>query len=38
MQERLRERAFEVFVEEEKAAEAKELDERSSFVYGQGKN
>lgn len=35
MQERLRERAFETWIEEEKAAEAKELDERSSFVYGQ---
>ena len=33
MQERLRERAFEQFVEEEKEAEAKEMDERTSFTY-----
>ena len=34
MQERLRERAFEQYMADEKAAEYKELDERSSFVYG----
>ena len=33
MQERLREKAFAAFMEEEKEAEAKETDERSSFVY-----
>ena len=37
MQERLRERAFEDWIEEEKRNEAKEVDERSSFVYGQTK-
>ena len=36
MQERLRERAFEQFIADEKAAEYKEIDERSSFVYGAG--
>ncbi len=35
MQERLRERAFEQFVEEEKEAEAKEMDERTSFTYAR---
>ncbi|MBR0163364.1 MAG: flagellar export protein FliJ [Lachnospiraceae bacterium] len=34
MQERLRERAYEEYLQEEKAQEMKELDERSSFVYG----
>ena len=33
MQERLKEKAYEQFVEEEKEAEAKEVDERSSFTY-----
>ncbi len=33
MQEKLREKAYAAFVEEEKEAEAKETDERSSFVY-----
>lgn len=33
MQEKLREKAYAIFVEEEKEAEAKETDERSSFVY-----
>jgi len=33
MQEKLREKAFANFIEEEKEAEAKETDERSSFVY-----
>lgn len=36
MHERLRERAFEEYLAEEKAEEAKIVDERSSFVYGQG--
>ncbi|MCR4903200.1 MAG: flagellar export protein FliJ [Butyrivibrio sp.] len=35
MQEKLRERAFEQFLEEEKAAEFKEMDQRTSFTYGQ---
>lgn len=38
MQERLRERAFEQFITDEKAAEYKEIDERSSFVYGNSGN
>ncbi|MBQ9512735.1 MAG: flagellar export protein FliJ [Lachnospiraceae bacterium] len=38
MHERLRERAFEAYLAEEKAEEAKIVDERSSFVYGQGVN
>ena len=33
MQEKLREKAFAIFIEGEKEAEAKETDERSSFVY-----
>ncbi len=33
MQERLKEKAFEQFVEEEKEAEFKEMDERTSFTY-----
>ena len=36
MHERLRERAFEEYLAQEKAEEAKIVDERSSFVYGQG--
>ena len=35
MHERLREKAYERFLAEEKAEEAKINDERSSFVYGQ---
>ncbi len=35
MQERLKEKAFEQFVEEEKEAEFKEMDERTSFTYTQ---
>ena len=36
MQERkLREKAFEEFVQEQKEAEARETDQRSSFTYGQ---
>ena len=35
MQERLREKAYEQFLADEKLAEAKENDERSAFVYGQ---
>ena len=35
MQERLREKAFEEFLEEEKKAEFKEMDQRTSFTYGQ---
>ena len=34
MQERLREKAFEQFLRDERIAEYKEIDERSSFVYG----
>ena len=34
MQERLREKAFEQFKKDERIAEYKEIDERSSFVYG----
>ncbi len=34
MQESLREKAFEEFLVEEKAAEAKENDERTSYTYG----
>lgn len=33
--ERLREKAYERFLQEERAREAKENDERSSYVYGQ---
>lgn len=36
MQERLREKAFEQFLKDERQAEYKEIDERSSFVYGAG--
>ena len=35
IQEKLRERAFEQFLEEEKAAERKEIDELTSYTYGQ---
>lgn len=35
-QERLRERAFEQYLEEEKAAEAKEIDELVSYRFGAG--
>lgn len=35
MHQRLKEKAFENFVEEMKAAEAKEVDELTSYVYGQ---
>ena len=35
MQEKLREKAFEEFVQEQKEAEARETDQRSSFTYGQ---
>ena len=35
MQERLREKAFEQFMKDERTAEYKEIDERSSFVYGK---
>jgi flagellar FliJ protein len=35
MQEKLREKAYAIFIEEEKEAEAKETDERSSFVYSK---
>ena len=35
MQEKLRERAFEQFMEDEKKAEFKEMDQRTSFTYGQ---
>ena len=35
MHERLREKAYERFLEEERKEEAKINDERSSFVYGQ---
>lgn len=35
MQEKLRERAFEQYLEDERKAEAMESDQRSSFVYGQ---
>jgi flagellar FliJ protein len=35
MQEKLREKAFETFVQDEKEAEARETDQRSSFTYGQ---
>lgn len=37
-QERLRERAFEEYIEEEKHAEAKEIDELVSYRYGVGDN
>ena len=35
MQEKLRERAFEQYMEDERKAESMESDQRSSFVYGQ---
>ncbi|MBQ7562924.1 MAG: flagellar export protein FliJ [Lachnospiraceae bacterium] len=36
--EKLRENAFEVFLEEEKAEESKMIDELVSYRFGQGKN
>lgn len=35
IQEKLRENAFEVFMEEEKAQESREIDELTSYTYGQ---
>lgn len=35
VQESLRQKAFEEFLEEEKAAESKEIDQLTSFIYGQ---
>ena len=35
IQEKLRENAFEVFMEEEKARESREIDELTSYTYGQ---
>lgn len=35
IQEKLRENAFEQFMEDEKAAESREIDELTSYVYGQ---
>lgn len=35
MQERLREKAFEQFMQEENARESKEVDELTSYTYGQ---
>jgi len=35
-QEKLKERAFETYIEEEKQAEAKEIDELVSYRYGAG--
>jgi flagellar FliJ protein len=35
IQEKLREQAFEAFLEEQKVAEAKEIDELVSYRYGQ---
>lgn len=37
IQEKLREKAFEAFVKEENAREGKEIDERTSYTYGQKK-
>lgn len=37
IQEKLRENAFEVFMEEEKARESREIDELTSYTYGQKK-
>jgi len=37
IQEKLRENAFEVFVGEEKAKESREIDELTSYTYGQKK-
>ncbi|MBR1848505.1 MAG: flagellar FliJ family protein, partial [Lachnospiraceae bacterium] len=34
-QEKLKEKAFEAFLQEEKRAEGKEVDELVSYVYGQ---
>ena len=38
MHNKLKEKAFENFLEEEKAGEAKEIDELTSYVYGQNGN
>lgn len=35
IQEKLKENAFEEFLEEEKAKESKEIDELTSYIYGQ---
>ena len=35
IQEKLRENAFEAFMEEEKARESREIDELTSYTYGQ---
>lgn len=35
VQEKLREKAFEVFIKEENARESKEVDELTSYTYGQ---
>ena len=37
IQEKLRENAFAVFMEEEKARESREIDELTSYTYGQKK-
>ena len=37
IQEKLRENAFDVFMEEEKARESREIDELTSYTYGQKK-
>lgn len=37
IQEKLRENAFEVFMGEEKARESREIDELTSYTYGQKK-
>ena len=37
IQEKLRENAFEAFMEEEKARESREIDELTSYTYGQKK-
>ena len=35
VQEKLREKAFEIFIKEENARESKEVDELTSYTYGQ---
>jgi len=35
VQEKLREKAFETFIKEENARESKEVDELTSYTYGQ---
>ena len=37
IQEKLRENAFEAFMREEKASESREIDELTSYTYGQKK-